>query len=126
MDPSGTHADGAMQFGSQLVQINSVNYVFEKISVKKGQRRIQQNDIYGVPNKKVHVRTLTEGTATLQFPNATAPSPPTAAVSGALAQFALVPAGGGAAVNFLCEDASEEFDHEGETKCNISFSEKLN
>jgi hypothetical protein len=115
-----------MQFGSQLVQINSVNYVFEKISVKKGQRRIQQNNIYGVPVKKIHVRTLTEGTATLQYPDATTVSPPTAAVSGALAQFALVPAGAGAPVNFLCEDTSEEFEHEGETKCNITFSEKLN
>lgn len=119
-DPAGTHTDGGILFGSQVVQINSVNYVFEKISAKKGQRRILQMNESGVPSKKAHVRTLTEGSATLQYPTQTSPSPPQFSV------FQLVPAGGGAALSYILEDVGEEFDHEGETKCQITFSEKLN
>jgi hypothetical protein len=119
-DPAGTHSDGGMQFGSQIAQIGAVNFVFEKISVKRGQRRILQNNESGVPKRKVHVRTLIEGSATIQYPDATTASPTQFAV------FALVPAGGGTPVNFILEDVGEEFDHEGETKCQITFSEKLN
>src|SRR5947209_500807 len=95
-DPAGTHADGAVQFGSQVVQINGHNYVFEKIDVKRGTRRILQNNEFGVPKKKVHVKNLIEGTSTLQFPDAAAPSPPTCTEDPVNGLFALIPAGGGA------------------------------
>jgi hypothetical protein len=124
-DPAGTFRDGAMQFASQSSQINGVTYVFEKISVKHGQRRILQKDQNGVPSKKTHVVELSEGSATLQLPSATAPAPPRCAVAGLNALFSLVPIGGGAPVNFLVEDVSEVFDHENETKCEITFALQL-
>ena len=121
-DPAGTHADGSIAFGTQASQFGGAppTFVFEKISTKRGQRRIQQNNIYGVPAKKIHVTTLLEGSATLQYPDATTPSPAQFAV------FPLTPAGGGAAINFILEEIGEEFEHEGETKCNITFAIKLN
>src|ERR1700736_2338030 len=118
---AGTFQDGAMQFGSQSSQINGVTYVFEKISVKHPQRRLLQRDQNGVPIKKTHIVDLSEGTATLQLPSATAPAPPRCAVSGLNALFSLVPMGGGAAISFLVEEVSEVYDHEGEAKCDITF-----
>ena len=114
-----------MQFASQTAQINGVTYVFEKISVKHPQRRILQKDQNGLPAKKVHVVDLSEGSATLQLPAANSPAPPRAAVAGTNAAFTLVPIGGGTPVSFLVEDVSEIFDHENETKCDITFSLQL-
>jgi hypothetical protein len=117
--PAGTFADGQMQFASQSAQIAGVTYVFEKISIKHAQRRLLQRDQNGVPAKKTHIVDLSEGSATLQFPTTSAPSPPR------FSAFSLVPAGGGTSLNFIVEEVSEVFDHENETKCDITFSLQL-
>ena|ERR1700676_4852724 len=118
-DPAGTKTDGAIQFGSQLVQIGGVNYTLEKGSLKRGSRRILQSNIWGVPWKKAHVKTLAEGSGTLQYPTASAVSP------ALFVNFTAVPAGGAAPVTLVLEETGEEYDHEGETKCSITFSELL-
>jgi hypothetical protein len=117
--PSGTYNDGSLQFGSQTATIGAATYVFEKIDVKQNERRIVQNNQYGVPVQKAHVRTLIEGTATLQFPTSSTRSPAQFAV------FSLIPAGSATPFNFIVGEVGEAWDHEGETKATITFSEQL-
>jgi len=118
--PTGTFQDGSnLVFGSQQAVIGGVTYDCEKIDVKQGQRRILQTNIYGVPKNKTHVRTLIEGSATLQIPTAAARSPVQFAV------FTLLPVGSATPFSFVVEEVGEAFDHEGETKIHITFSEQL-
>lgn len=117
--PSGTYNDGSLQFGSQAAAVGGISYVFEKIDIKQNERRIVQNNQYGVPVQKAHIRVLIEGTSTLQFPTNTSRSPVQFAV------FSLLPAGSSTPFYFIVGEVGEAWDHEGETKCSISFSEQL-
>jgi hypothetical protein len=131
VDPAGTKTDGSIMFGAQSTLIptwtdyptNTVpgtSFDLEKISVKRGSTRHEQKNIVGVTGKKFHVRNLKEGTAVAQYPTATTPSPAEFSI------FTLKAAGSGALVQFLLEEVGEEFDHEGETKANLTFSIMLN
>jgi hypothetical protein len=126
VDPTDTLTDGGIQHGSQRTAIptGGTIYVLEKISLRRPSERIVQKNEYGVPSKKAHKKGLIEGTAVLQLPSATATAPAQHSI------FALLdapgPIGGGASVNYILEEVGEEFEHEGETKVNITFSKKLN
>ena len=125
VDPTDTLTDGGIQFGTQRTQIptGGTMYVLEKISIRRPSERIVQKNEYGVPARKAHKKGLVEGTAVLQLPTATATAPAQHSV------FALLnapgPVGGGTPVNYILEEVGEEFEHEGETKVNITFSQKL-
>jgi hypothetical protein len=117
--PTPSYADGSMQFGSQSVSINSVAYILKNIKVKRSRRRIVQPNVAGVPTQKVHIKGLTEGSATAQLAASTTVAPAQDVV------FTIVPIGGGSAVNFIVEDVEDTYEIEGETYCDITFSEKL-
>jgi len=118
--PTGTYQDGSnLVFGSQQASVGGITYTFEKIDIKQGERRILQTNIFGVPLNKAHIRTLIEGSATLQIPTSVARSPVQFAV------FALLPVGSGTPFNFVVGEVGEAWDHEGETKIHITFTEQL-
>jgi hypothetical protein len=117
--PTAAYADGSMQFGSQSVTINSVAYVLKNIKIKRSRKRLVQPGVSGAPAQKVHIRGLTEGSATAQLAASTTVAPAQDQV------FTIVPIGGGAAVSFITEDVEDMYEIEGETFCDITFSEKL-
>ena len=118
--PTGTLQDGSnLVFGSQQSTIGGIAYNFEKIDVKQGERRILQTNIYGVPLNKAHIRTLIEGSATLQIPTNVARSPAQFQI------FTLLPVGSSTPFNFVVGEVGEAWDHEGETKIHITFTEQL-
>ncbi|MEN3369941.1 MAG: hypothetical protein V7609_2084 [Verrucomicrobiota bacterium] len=108
-----------MQFASQSVTINSVAYILKNIKVKRGRRRIVQPGVSGAPAQKMHIATLTEGSATAQLAASTTVAPAQDQV------FTIVQIGGGSAVNFVTEDVEDMYEIEGETLCDITFSAKL-
>jgi hypothetical protein len=117
--PTPAYADGSMQFGSQAVTIGGQSYTLKNIKVKRGRRRLVQPNPAGVPVQKMHIATLTEGSATAQLGSSTQVAP---------AQdqdFALVRIGGGGSVTFVTEDVEDMYEIEGETLCDITFSIKL-
>lgn len=126
VDPTDTLTDGGIQFGTQRTAIptGGTIYVLEKISLRRPSEKIVQKNEYGISVKKAHKLGLIEGTAVLQLPTATASAPAQHSVFALLS--APGPVGGGASVNYILEEVGEEFEHEGETKINITFSKKLN
>jgi hypothetical protein len=113
------YADGSMQYATQSVTIGGVAYILKNIKVKRGRRRIVQSGVTGAPAQKVHIKTLTEGSATAQLASSTTVEPAQDAV------FTIVPIGGGAARSYITEDVEDMYEIEGETLCDITFSEKL-
>ena len=74
-DPAGTHSDGSLQFGTQIVTIGTDNFVAEDINYEKGTKPLVRTDIYGVPTAEVLIDEIGTGQCTLQLPAADT-SPP--------------------------------------------------
>jgi hypothetical protein len=73
-DPAGTHSDGSLQFGSQVVTIGGVNFVAEDISYELGTKELTRRNQYNVPEAEVLLDDIGTGSMTLQLPAAdTAP-----------------------------------------------------
>jgi hypothetical protein len=117
--PTPSFADGSMQYGSQSTVIDGQSYTFKTIKVKRSRRRLVQPGVDAAPAQKVHIRGLTEGSGTVQLSSSTQVAPAQDKV------FTLVPIGGGTPKNFITEDVEDAYEIEGETFCDITFSEKL-
>jgi hypothetical protein len=117
--PTAAYADGSMQFGAQSVSIGGQIYVLRHIKVKRTRRRIIQNDQFGAPFQKVHIRGLMEGSAQAQLTTSTQVAPAQDQV------FTLSLIGGTGTQNFITEDVEDMYEMEGETFCDITFSQKL-
>lgn len=119
-DPSGTHNDGGLVFGSQVVTINSVAYIAESISVDKDTNVIEHSNEYGVPTGQVFIEQVPSGSMTLQLSGSTVAAP---AIGSTVT---LVPVGGGSAVSFLVKKVGESFSQDAETKVSCDIRKKLN
>jgi hypothetical protein len=117
--PTPAYSDGSMQFGTQSVVIAGQTYDLKNIKVKRVRRKIVQPSIAGEPAQKVHLRGLTEGSATAMLKTATQVAPAQDA------EFTLVKIGGTGTVVFVTEDVEDTYEVEGETLCEVTFSIKL-
>jgi hypothetical protein len=117
--PTGVYSDGSMQFGTQSVSINSVAYILKNIKVQRSRRRLVQNNVFGVPAQKLHIKGLTEGSATAQLASSTTVAPAQDQV------FTLTNVGGTGNPSYVTENVGDTYEIEGETMCDITFSEKL-
>lgn len=117
-DPTGTHSDGVLLWGTQILAINSVNYIANDISVDFDTKSITSMNESGVVNKEVLIEEPFTGTCTLQLAAATTPSPPMAS------NFSVVSIN---AVSLSCKVSkiSPVFKQDGESLVNISFKKKL-
>lgn len=67
--------DGNIPFGSQVVQINGVDYVAEEIEFTEKSTAIYRRDEVNVPNGGVYIQDLVTGKMTLQLASNTTPVP---------------------------------------------------
>jgi len=88
-DPAGTHSDGSLQFGTQIVTIGAVGFVAEDIDYEQGTKPLVRTNQYGVPQAEVLIDEIGTGSCTLQLPAADTTPP---AIGGA---FTLIDLGGG-------------------------------
>lgn len=120
-DPTGTHSDGSLLWGTQVLAIPTAgqNYIANDISVDFDTKSIESMNESGVVNKEVLIEQPFTGTATLQLASNTAPVPPIASA------FAVTSLNG---VSLSCKvtKAGAKFKQDGETLVDISFKKKLN
>ena len=119
-DPSGTLTDGSIVFGAQIATIDTVQFIVEDGRVSRGSSKLETTNEFGIPNKKVHKRTTATGSLTLQLPSSATLSPALFAI------VALVPFGGGAALNYIITEVGDQFSAEGVSKVTCSIEQKLN
>lgn len=119
-DATGTHSDGALIFGSQILTINSVAYIGENISVSLPTKMIESMNEVGVDNKTILIEKKFTGSATLQLASSATVSPSRGHT------FSITPVGGGTARQCWVTEVGEAFTQDGETKVSINFVQKLN
>ena len=116
--------DGTQSFGIQdsPVTINAVTYVLEGASYSYGSSRVDINDSNGEPLGATLVPSRTEGSATLQYAEATTINP---VVGDELTLATGRAAAGTDGVYVITEvgDAQSQGDY---AKCSISFYKKTN
>jgi hypothetical protein len=117
--PTPAYADGSMQFSSQSVVIGGQTYDAKTINVKRPRSRLVQPGIGGAPKQKVHLKGLVEGSMTVMLATSTQVAPAQDSV------FTLVPIGGSGTKSYVTEEVSDKYEIEGETLCDVTFSEKL-
>ena len=117
--PTGVTNDNAVQFGSQVITISSVAYVARNIRINRPTREITRMNEYGVPDGQVFITQVENGTASLQYPDASA-DPPVLGTT-----FTLSPPGGGAAVTYIIKEVGDSWSIEDQIMCDISFNKRL-
>lgn len=78
-EPTGTHNDGGLVFGSQVVTIDEETYVADDISISFPVEEITRKNESGVEDGDVLIEGAYTGSATLQVLDATTPVPAVAA-----------------------------------------------
>ena len=111
--------DGGMVFGSQVVSINSVNYVAEQITLDFGSDWAVRNDEGGVPTAQHGRKTVGTGSMTLQLASVNTVLPPIFSV------VIIDQAAAAGNVNVIITKVGQAFDHGGETKVPVDIREKL-
>jgi len=118
-DPTGTHSDGAIAWGTQVLTINGQQFTLEKGSMKRGTRKLQTMDGFGRVNAKVYVEDPITDTITLQVPGSTIEAPAIGAT------VPIVPLGGGAAINFMISEVGEETGNDAVSKISCTVEQKV-
>jgi hypothetical protein len=124
-DPARTHSDGVLVFGSQVVTINSVNYVADSISIDEDTKVLEAMNQSGVVNKDVMIETPRTGSLTLQLLVATDPRPGIAKAVNIFPVGANT-ANAGEALAFKIKKVGQAFQQDGETKVTCDIREKFN
>ena len=119
-DPTGTHSDGTLVFGSQIVTMSSVAYVADEITYSKDTKPLTNLNQVGVPTKEVLIEQIGTGSMTLQLAASTTVAPAIGST------FSLTPVGGGTALSLKVSKVGQIFKNDGETKLQVEFRDKLN
>jgi hypothetical protein len=77
-DPTGTHNDGGLVWGSQIITIGGKTYVADDINVQFPIKEITRTNENDVEDGDVLIEGAFTGSATLQVLNSTTPVPPVA------------------------------------------------
>lgn len=128
-DATGTHNDGGVAFGSQVLAITfptggaAVNYIANNIQPKFTTRIIESHDQLGRPAREVMIEGQPTGTAQLQF------SGPTIKVPPINSRFAFRPVNGASDgsedIAMKVSELGTPFQAQGETFVDISFRKVL-
>ncbi len=121
-DPAGTHSDGSLLWGTQVLAIPTTsgsNYIANDIKVDFDSKSIESMNESGVVNKEVLIEQPFTGTATLQLSGSTIPTP---AIGAAFTITSLN------SVSLSCKVTKSglAYKQDGETLVDISFKKKLN
>jgi hypothetical protein len=124
IDSAGNFNDGALRFGSQVLQIDDVDgaatdYIADSFSLSRGSNWVESLDENGRPNKQHGRPTIMTGSAALQLESAATKLPKL------FAEFTAVDASG-TEVDLVVSEVGDPTTNDGETKVNISFREVLN
>lgn len=118
-DPTGTHSDGAIAWGTQVVTIGTQPFILEKGSFKRGSRKLQTMDQNGLVNAKVHIKDPATNSITLQVPGNTVASP-------ALFSVFTVALLGGGTISMILTEVGEETSNGGVSTIPCTAEEKIN
>lgn len=121
-DPAGTHSDGTILWGTQVLAIPTTsgsNYTANDIKVDFGTDVFGNKNISGVAQNEVMIEQPFEGTCTLQLLSAAIPVPAIGA------KFTITSLN---AVSLSCKvsKAGVAYKIDGETLVDISFRKQLN
>jgi hypothetical protein len=128
-DPAGTHNDGGMVFGSQIVSVKNGavaidDYIAENLSLDQDSNVLESKDEYGRPNKETMIEQNPTGSATLQLESATTKLPKIGYT------FKIRPIAGAADgsndVTVKIKKVGSAFQQDGETKVSVEIRGKLN
>ena len=122
VDPAGTHSDGALVWGTQVVTIPTTGgtaYIAEDISIDFDTEVLQSKNENGVVNKEVMIEQPFKGSCTLQLADATTDPPAIGS------PFTISPKGGGAALNCKVSKVGQTQGQDSEAKFTIEFRKKL-
>jgi hypothetical protein len=128
-DPAGTHNDGGMVFGSQIVSLlNGAtavdDYIAENITLDSDSNLLESKDELGRPNKEVMIEQNPTGAATLQLESATTKLPKIGYT------FKIRPIAGAvdgtSDVTVKIKKVGQAFQQDGETKVSVDIRGKLN
>lgn len=122
-DPAGTHSDGTVQWGTQIVQIpasTGTNFIANSIRITQATEKIDSKNVNGVVARQVLIEQPFTGSAVLQLADNTVNVPNIGST------FLLQPKANGANVN--CKVTQWEIAEEqaGETLYTVEFSKQLN
>lgn len=74
MPDPGTHSDGSLAFGTQIVTLSTGAFVAEDIDYEQGTKSLVRTNEFGVPQAEVLIDEIGTGSMTLQLPSSnTAP-----------------------------------------------------
>jgi hypothetical protein len=118
VDPAGTHNDGGVVFGSQIVTIDGVTYIAEDIDVKFPSKIIERTNEVGVDNGDVTIEKAFTGTMTLQLAAAATPIPP-------IGKAVTIVSLNAVSLSAKIIDTGVKFVADGETKVSVSFKKKF-
>ena len=115
-----TFNDGGMALGTQTVTIATIAFVADNIQITRPTVLVESFTGQGAANKEAIVEKNSTGTMTLQALSSSTAAPARGAA------FTLIPAGGGAAINFKITEVGETYGIDEETKFAVSFRGKIN
>ncbi len=124
-DPARTHSDGVLIWGSQTVNINSVNYNAESITIDEDVKELERENNSGVVVADALIERPRTGSLTLQLLVATNPRPPIGATCNIFPVGANT-ANAGEALSFKIKKVGQAFQQDDQTKVSIDVKEKFN
>jgi hypothetical protein len=116
-EPTGTHNDGGLVFGSQVLTIGGETYVADDINVSFPVKEIVRENEVGVEDADVLIEQPFTGSATLQVLDSTTPVP---AVAAAFTITSL----NGVTLNCKVKDPGIKWGKDAETKISINFKKR--
>jgi hypothetical protein len=110
--------DGSIPYGSQVLLINSVNYIADSIEFQRPSKEINRTNELDEPTGSVNYEDFHRATATLQLAAAATAIP-------AKGQDVTILVGG-ANVNFFVYDVTIPLQKDQDQKVNVTFKRKYN
>lgn len=122
VDPAGTHSDGGMVFGSQIVTTTTggVAYIAEDIQVTDPSSRKERLNEVGVPNGAIYIDQAMTMDCTLQLATATTALP----VKYDLLPIKPHPISTSTAISFIISEIGQAFKQDDETKVKVKGYKK--
>lgn len=114
---AATYNDGSIPYGSVVLNVNSVNYVAENVTITRPIKQIKRMNEAGEPTGSVGVADFVEGSATLQSATTNTAEP-----SGGFTYNFI----GGTAENFKIVESSKAFAQGDAVKFNVKFIKTYN
>ena len=116
-EPAGTHNDGGLPFGSQLITIGAAAYIADNIDIDKPCTIITGKNEFNVPFREVLIEDGYTGSATLQLATEATAAPARGAAF-------TVKEAGGASLPVKVSKTGSRFKKDGETLVPIEFRQR--